>query len=135
MRNTPKPCAVKKAAAPVPEPGQSPLPRLVRDTSRQAGQSLTQPSTGGLAGVPSPFPGLLNVCGVVHVSVPIALNVRVTLFPFVSVPIPISVCVLVSVIVLFPVLPPTTLLVLACGGLSGPSMSPFGVGLRAAAHQ
>ncbi|KAK1797330.1 hypothetical protein P4O66_008294, partial [Electrophorus voltai] len=33
---TPKPRTGKKAAAPVPEPGQSLLPRLARDTSRQA---------------------------------------------------------------------------------------------------
>ncbi|KAK1784806.1 hypothetical protein P4O66_003476 [Electrophorus voltai] len=33
----PKPHAGKKAAAPVPEPRQSPIPRLARDTSRQAG--------------------------------------------------------------------------------------------------
>ncbi|KAK1806680.1 hypothetical protein P4O66_005181, partial [Electrophorus voltai] len=32
---TPKPRTGKKAAAPVPELGQSPLPRLARDTSRQ----------------------------------------------------------------------------------------------------
>ncbi|KAK1794351.1 hypothetical protein P4O66_011234, partial [Electrophorus voltai] len=91
---TPKPCTGKKAAAPVPEPGQSPLPKLARNTSCQACQSVTQLMTGGLAGVPSPFPGLLNVCGVVHVpvpvtvSVPITLNVPITLFPFVSGPVP-----------------------------------------------
>ncbi|KAK1792700.1 hypothetical protein P4O66_012627 [Electrophorus voltai] len=135
----PKPRAGKKATAPVPEPGQSPLPRLARDTSRQDGQSSTQPTTGGLVGVHSPFPGLLNVGGVVHVpvpdtvSVPITLNVPVSLFPFVSVPMPVSVCVPVSVIVLVPVLLPATLLALARGRLSGPPTSPFGVGLGAAA--
>ncbi|KAK1795975.1 hypothetical protein P4O66_009076, partial [Electrophorus voltai] len=49
--------------------------------------------------------------------------------------LPARMCVRVpvSVIVLVPVLPPATLFVLARGGLSGPSISPFGVGLRAAA--
>ncbi|KAK1796930.1 hypothetical protein P4O66_000893 [Electrophorus voltai] len=122
-----KPCASKKAAVPIPEPGQSLLPRLARDTSRQAGQSSTQPTTGGLVGVPSPFPGLLNVHGGAHVpvtvtvSVPITLNVPVTLLPFV--PVPVSVCVPASVIVLLPVLPQATLLTLAHGGLSGPPTS------------
>ncbi|KAK1788551.1 hypothetical protein P4O66_016967, partial [Electrophorus voltai] len=105
---TSKPDAGKKAAAPVPEPGQSLLPKLARDSSRQAGQSSSQPTTGGLVGGPSPFPGLVNVCGGVHVAVPvtvcvlITLNVPVTLFPFLSVPV--SVCVSVSVIVLVPAL-------------------------------
>ncbi|KAK1799035.1 hypothetical protein P4O66_007303 [Electrophorus voltai] len=54
------------------------------------------------------------MCGVVHV--PITLNVPIILFPFVPVPVPVSVCVPVSVIVLAPVLPPTVLLTLACGG-------------------
>ncbi|KAK1797883.1 hypothetical protein P4O66_008230, partial [Electrophorus voltai] len=144
----PKPHEGKKAAAPVPapepgdtaaacpnmhaaKPGQSPLPKMARDTPHQAGRSLTRLRTGGLAGVPSPFSGLANVCGGVHepvpvtVSVPITLNVLVTLFPFVSVPVP------VSVIVLVPVLPPDTLFALARGGLSGPPKSPFAVGLRA----
>ncbi|KAK1804837.1 hypothetical protein P4O66_003674 [Electrophorus voltai] len=74
---TPKPCEGKKAAAKVPapepgdtagsrpdthapKPGQSLLPKLARDTPRQAGRSLAQPTTGGLAGVPSPFPGHMN---------------------------------------------------------------------------
>ncbi|KAK1798691.1 hypothetical protein P4O66_006977 [Electrophorus voltai] len=132
---TPKPRIGKKAVA--PETGQSPLPSLVRDTSCQAGQSLTQPTNGGLAGVPSPFPGLLNVCGVhvpvpVTVYVPITLNVPVTLFLFVSVPV--SVYVPVSVIVSVAVLPPAALLALARGGLSGPPTSPFAVGLGAAAR-
>ncbi|KAK1789526.1 hypothetical protein P4O66_015440, partial [Electrophorus voltai] len=132
---TMKPRAGKKAAA--PEPGQSLLPKLERDISRQAS---TQPTTGGLVGAPSPFPGLLNVCGVIHVpvpvtvSVPITLNVPVTLFPFVSVPVPVSVCVPVSVIVLVRVLPLANLLALARGGLSGPPMSLFGVGLGVVAR-
>ncbi|KAK1790589.1 hypothetical protein P4O66_014465 [Electrophorus voltai] len=109
---TPKPRGGKKAAAPAPEtgniagalpdmhapkPGLSPLPKLARDTPRQAGRFPTQPTTGGLAEVPSPFPGLFNVHGIVHVPVPvtvpvsITLNVPVSLFPFVSVPISVSV--------------------------------------------
>ncbi|KAK1798164.1 hypothetical protein P4O66_000656 [Electrophorus voltai] len=133
---TPKPRGGKKAAAPVPvpEPGNTAsaladahapklgqLPKPARDTPCQAGWSPTQQMTGGLAGVPSPFPGLFNVCGGVHVPVPftvpvpIILNVPVTLFPFMSVPI--NVCVPVSVIVLVPGLPPAALLALAHGGL------------------
>ncbi|KAK1791064.1 hypothetical protein P4O66_002105 [Electrophorus voltai] len=141
--STPKPRGGKKAVAPLPapepgnaagalpeaqasKPGQSTLPKLAMDTPQ------------GLAGVPSPFPGLLNVCGV-HVPVPvtvpvsITLNVPVTLFPFVSVPVPVSVCVPVSVTILVPVLPPASLFTLARGGLSGPPTLPFGVGLGAAA--
>ncbi|KAK1789813.1 hypothetical protein P4O66_015688, partial [Electrophorus voltai] len=118
----PKPRGGKKAATPLPalEPGntagavpnahapksgQPSLPKMAKDSPPQAGQSPNQPMTCGLAGVPSPFPGLFNMCGVVHVPVPVMLNVPVTLSPFVSVPIPVSVCVPVSVIVLIPVLP------------------------------
>ncbi|KAK1787403.1 hypothetical protein P4O66_002727 [Electrophorus voltai] len=113
----PKPHGGKRAAAPVPapEPGntagvlpsvhalkpeQSPLPKLARDNPCQAGWSPTQLTTGGLAGVPSPFPGLFNVCGVVHVPITmpvlITLNVPVTLFPFMSALMPVNVCIPVS---------------------------------------
>ncbi|KAK1802542.1 hypothetical protein P4O66_004197 [Electrophorus voltai] len=85
-----KPREGKKAAAPVPapepgdtagvrpdthapKPGQSLLPKLARDTPHQAGRSPAQPMTGGLAGVPSPFPGLVNVCGGVHEPVPVTV--------------------------------------------------------------
>ncbi|KAK1788790.1 hypothetical protein P4O66_002600 [Electrophorus voltai] len=80
--------------------------------------------TGGLVGVPFPFSGLFNMCGAVHVPVPITvflpitLNVPIALSPFVSGPVPVSVCVLVSVIVLVPVLPPAVLPVLAHGRYS-----------------
>ncbi|KAK1803812.1 hypothetical protein P4O66_003736 [Electrophorus voltai] len=100
---TPKPRAGKKAAE--PEPGQSLLPRLARDTSCQAGQSSSQPTTGGLVGGPSPFPGLVN-------------RVRPCVFHRLG-----------------PCPSPATLLTLARSKLSGPPPSPFGVGLRAAARQ
>ncbi|KAK1794589.1 hypothetical protein P4O66_001310 [Electrophorus voltai] len=124
---TSKPHGGKKAATPVPAPepgnmagappgahapnsGQSLLPKPAKDSLPQAGQRPNQPMTGGLAGAPSPFPRLLNMCGGVHLPVPVTvpvsvtLNVPITLFPSASVPI--SVCVPVSVFVLIPVFPP-----------------------------
>ncbi|KAK1795688.1 hypothetical protein P4O66_001178 [Electrophorus voltai] len=68
--HTPKPHRGKKAAAVpaletvktagvlpdthVPKPEQPPLPKPAKDNPPQAGWSPTQPTTGGLAGVPSP---------------------------------------------------------------------------------
>ncbi|KAK1794841.1 hypothetical protein P4O66_010039 [Electrophorus voltai] len=150
---TPKPHRGKKAAVPlpalemdntsgalpkahVPKPEQPPLPKTVKDSPTQAGQSL--PMAGGLAGVPSSFSRLLaNPLCVVHVpvpvtvSVPITLNVLITLSPFVCAH-PHQ-CVRPCVCH-HPGPCPSPCCPARAGLLSGPLASPFGIGFGAAAR-
>ncbi|KAK1804822.1 hypothetical protein P4O66_003659 [Electrophorus voltai] len=155
----PKPRKSNKVASPVttPEMGQSakaslearalkpeqppPHTSAKRDPVRP-GRILAQPTIGGLAGAPAAFPGLISsyLCNPVvvpvpiMVSIPVLVTVPVALSPFMLVPVSVSVSVPVSVVVLVPEFPPTLLLMLARGGLSGPLASPFGVGLGSASR-
>ncbi|KAK1785063.1 hypothetical protein P4O66_018491, partial [Electrophorus voltai] len=65
---------------PVPKPEQLP-PKPAKDNSAPASQTPTQPTSGGQAGAPSSFPGLIqnSLSNYVHVPVPVTVPVSVTL--------------------------------------------------------